>query len=217
MAWTNWKYLNFRSWSGYVTDDANSIAVVDLTLVASGSGLTTQSQVYPVNVTVDGDNFDYGYTATPGGTGETRDRSSADNPPKLAGTHFAANDGASQHKFRINVSAGTYDISLALGDDSSTFTGMYCRVLDDTTPRITLSGLNMSTIGRWYDATGVERTSRSDWLANQVTVSANISSGILIVELATPTNVGSNTGWNHLAVRKQTAAAGVALMGQIVT
>lgn len=205
MAWTNWKYFDFRSTLVFASDDAT----YGIGVVGGSPGIAGPS--YPVNVTVDGDNFDYGYS-TLGGNAESRNRD-AGNDPRLAGIQFTPNNssGTDQCKFKIAVPTGIYDIALALGDDDSggQQSNMYCRVMDDTTLRVSLTGLNMTGFGYWFDATGVERTSAADWVTNGsvATVSVVINSGFIVVELGDPTSNTGTTSWGHIGIRKQSSGA----------
>ncbi len=170
MAWANVKGFNFRSTAGFVTDGTNEIS--DL------------GGAYPRSVTIDGDTFNIGWSAD--NTANTRDRS-ATADRRMAGMGFIFNsDGAI--KWRIDLpSLGQYRVRAALGDHDSARTILY-RILDNTTALLTVGGAGVTTAADGFaDASGVARTSESDWISNNVALTATFASTICYLEIGDAT------------------------------
>lgn len=119
------------------------------------------------------------------------DRNNANNP-KLAGICYNSNDGV-QNEFRWNLTAGTYSIRVALGDDFSAQVPQYLQILDNATSRVIINDTDGTVTAHWTDATGVDRTSAADWVTNNAQVTGiSISSGQLRFKLGTPTSSGGD-------------------------
>lgn len=94
-----------------------------------------------------------------------RDRN-ATTDVRLKGIHFADNTGGAEKNYRIALpSPGDYKVRLAAGDSAS---GQACKVelFDNSSSLGVLANAVTSGAGFWIDATGVERTSESDWVNN---------------------------------------------------
>jgi hypothetical protein len=163
------KGFNFRDTLAFVTDGANQIFV-------------NGTDVYPV--TSGGVTFGWSSTAA------EVDRSSSVDP-RFAGVHYQSNTGT-RNSFRVDLSAGTYTIHLAIGDQGASHTDQYVEVLDNTTSRAIIDIVGGVTADNFLDATGVSRT-RANWPTQNVSISVNVSSGILIVKIGTLTDPGNSS------------------------
>lgn len=188
MAWTNRKGFNFRDTAGYVTDGTNEEDVS----VAKGGGTAS----YPYSETIDGDTFNVGWVS---GMGNFRDRN-ASNDRRLAGVNFATNgtDSDANRAFIIVVpSAGYYEISLALGDDSAD--DQYWKIFDDAT-LIETFGPVATGANQWCDANGTLHTSSANWAANNTTRLYYLTTSLKIRIGHGATGVATRLA--HLAIRK---------------
>lgn len=172
MAWTTLKGFLFRDTSGYVTNPANSIFV--------GDGGFGAAPAYLTNTTIDGDSVDYGYTA--GYVDTQRDRDDAIDA-RLAGLHQAPNTDTTGNVWRLNLpQAGTYEITLALGD-ANNGQRQYWRILDNTTVLETNDKTGtLQAGGNFYDTSGTNHTTPANWVANQVPKQYTFASQILFIE-----------------------------------
>lgn len=152
------KGYDFRASLGYVTDPANHVFI-------------NSSVAYP---TTDGHGFSSGWVA---GANDADRNSGLD--ARLAGICYAATSAT--RTFRITLpSTGIYEVRLAVGDIFAQSDQQY-HVFDDTTEFITVT---VATGGnQWADATGVVRTSDSNWSANNVAVTRTFVSTTLNVQL----------------------------------
>lgn len=131
--------LNFRASSGFVTDGTGETYVID-----SDTGSFTRGGI---SMALSG-------TAI---TGNGRDRNVL-NDRRIAGLIFQANGGAvTVLTVTLPDGPGTYNVWVALGDDSSQHTNQQLVIKDNTTTKLTVAG-NMSAAARWLDANSVERT-----------------------------------------------------------
>lgn len=151
--------IDFRSSSGFVTDPSGCDAE---------TGTTAN---YP-RTSAQGNTV--GWEQAPSGT---RNRS-ASVDARLAGIAFNSSS-STEIKYRLDVPNGTYTLTLALGDATTT-QRTTCHVYDGATVLATI-GPTATTGGQFIDASGVVRTSASDWVTNEVTISVTITTGILRV------------------------------------
>lgn len=179
MTWTTQKYINLRASQAYVTDGANQTSLNDDDV---GSG------VYPISVTLDSDTFDIGWvTDLP----QYRDRDDTADP-RLAGLHFATNDGTSVRTLRINVPAGNIGVRLAFGDPINDRTYTEWAIYDDTSLLDTNVYASTITGGQWVDADETLRADNAAWISSNAERIYAISSGILLIKIgsvATQTDV----------------------------
>lgn len=100
-----------------------------------------------------------------GTTNNSRDRSNSVDP-RLAGMVFVSS-GASAATFTVTLpSAGTYDITLALGDHDNQ-QEINFDILDNGVLLFNVAtNVVTSAVNHYIDATGVERTSDTDWVTN---------------------------------------------------
>ncbi len=167
------KGINFRATAGYVTDPATDTYSLGEAYPTTRGGVT------------------FGWATNK--TAQSRDRSAG--LVRLGGIVFHTN-GASTTTFRVDLpSAGTYRIRLAAGDTAAA-QAQRILIKDNTT---TLATLAASTpANQWMDATGVVRTSYSDWTSNNASVDLTFSTTTLILECGDAGGSGSNaTSLSH--------------------
>lgn len=175
-AWPFTASLNFRGTSGYVTDGSGQTPVLP-----GDSFPTTRNGIT------------FGFVIVSNST--TGDASAVVSPvdrnssvdPRFAGIVYAAPGGASNVAFAIQVpSAGDYDIRLAIGDSGFDQSGQqeYVELLNGedqvggttgSSLGIILNAVTGPTQNKYYDATGVLRTSESDWISNNIKVTKTVS------------------------------------------
>lgn len=168
MAWSNPKGFNFRATSGYVTDGANETYVL-------GS-----ATAYPTTRTVNGESVTFGWETAP--TGTAKDRSTAAQyAPELSGVNQEPGL-AGPPVFRVDLpTAGTYSINVGAGDASFANYANF-QVVDNATTLIT-GGPTSISAGTFMDATGVVRTSGTDWHANNAASSQTFASTICRLQM----------------------------------
>lgn len=155
-----------RQTSGYVTDNAPQTYLL--------SGVTTDD--YPVTR----NGITFGWTTNAETYGQGRDRN-AGADPRFAGTCWS-NDAANPISLQVDLPAtGSYDIRLAFGDNDGA-TAAYTTLYDNTTVITTLTGTTGGA-AHFIDATGVNRTSGSDWITNNVAVTYNFASTVFLIKL----------------------------------
>ncbi len=172
--------IDFRQSSGYVTDPANCYGEIS----------TTAN--YPTTPTA-GSSTGVGWE-TSGVV--TRDRDSADDP-RLAGVHAYPN--GSTGTYRIDLpAAGTYVITLAIGDAGTNWSGETVELFDGATSLGKI--VNAATINdqNFYDASGNE-WSAAAWPGSNVTISKVFATTILRLTL-TNTVAGNYTTLAHVFV-----------------
>lgn len=122
-----------------------------------------------------------------------RDRATSSGP-KLAGINFVSN-GSTAVDYRIDVSPGTYNVKLGLGDATNDQMEQRVVIKDGTTTRATVSAASIAT-NNFIDATSVSRVpglSGSTWDSTNQSVSVVISSGQLILSVGDPGGSGVTT------------------------
>ena len=122
-----------------------------------------------------------------------RDRATSSGP-KLAGINFVSN-GSTAVDYRIDVSPGTYNVRLGLGDATNDQMEQRVVIKDGTTTRATVSAASIAT-NNFIDAGGVSRVpglSGSTWDSTNLSVSVVISSGQLILSVGDPGGSGVTT------------------------
>lgn len=171
--------FDFRATSGYVTDPANCSPVL--------------GEAYPHT-------YSNGITAGWNGGPATEDDSSSVDA-RLAGVNNKYNQGV-QLTFRIDLDAAeSKDIRAAFGNATNSSGYQYVQLLDDTTVIATIDQPTGESAGQWYDATGVLRTSNSDWVNNNAVLTHVFTSTILNIIIGTPTNPDvCCSGINHVRV-----------------
>lgn len=174
--------FDFRRTSGYVTDVSPNVPIL-------GS-----SDAYSSGV-------GYGWSVA---TSLARDDRSTSVDARLAGMNYVANNlGLSANEFRVDTGPGTFRIRLALGDSIDLIGPHQAQFFDGagTTPILTVS-VGGTTVGQWYDATGVLRTSASDWVTNNAAATVTLTSSYLRMQIGAGSGASSTqyTGISHLAI-----------------
>ncbi len=146
---------------------------------------------------------DYGYVSSTGITAVDRSASPSNN--SLKGIHYL-NPGDSQDFRVVLPSTGmTLDFRFAFGDaDNAQTDPCYVRIYDYNggSPTLidTLSSTNDTSASQWIDATGVVRTSSSDWTSNNATWTVGpLTTADLLVRFG---NTGGSTYcvYSHMAI-----------------
>lgn len=178
--------INCRATSTFVTDGANDDYSLGSTTPRTGPG---------------GHQHSWGSDKT----GSARDRNSSIGDSRLAGVIQHAN-GGSPTTFTVSLpdGAGIYNIRLALGDASFSHTDMKFVLKDGGTTLLTVSG-NTSGAGRWFDATGVER-SDATWPGSNATAEVVFSGSTATIELGN-TAGSDNSCLAHVAFEFVSGAA----------
>ncbi len=177
------KGWNFRASSTFVTDGANETYVID-----SGNG---NAEEYPV--TRNGVTFGWGSNQI----GNVRDRLDT-NDRRLAGTQW----GNALAVFQVDlVGAADYIIDAAFGDPAGGATNIGAKFYDNTTVVATIANTSNSS-GEFVDASGVNRTSAANWVANHATIQKTFATTTFKLELQQATS-----GMVHLFLSQVAAAA----------
>lgn len=174
--------FNFRATKPYVTDNSPDLPIIDTDTYAASPG--------------------YGWTGTPYSGFFVNYSTGVD--PRFAGRYSASNSlGATYAEFRIDVT-GNINIRVALGDDEHDYSDGHIMKFFDGSSGTPFASINVATLaGQYADATGVVRTSKSDWLSNNAAVNRTISGGYLRFQLGD----GSSAGY-HALTHLDIAAAG---------
>ncbi len=148
--------FNFRSTSTFVTDGAGETYVL--------------GDVYPT--VRDGLTFGWASSLS------KIDRSTS--VARLAGGNFIA---SGTREFRVDLDfAGNYVIEAAFGDDGAQHTDF--DLIDNTTVFKSVTGTAGATAAKEYlDANGIIRTSRTDWVNNNTSISRTFGSTIFKVKI----------------------------------
>ena len=171
--------FDFRNTAGFVTDPPGDTYVLPSTAYPTeGSGVT------------------YGWVNTLSPQG--RDRISSQDP-RLAGINFVAN-GAPATFYVDLPSAGTYNVSLAMGDAGYEQCWVQCQIqfLDGSTVLGTLTK-GLTNENYFYDAQG-NNWSAAQWPANNLTQQFTLSGTRLIVVVGTSHSTGDFTPVAFLGV-----------------
>src|ERR1035438_4448049 len=170
--------FDFRATAGFVTDPANT------TYVLSTTG-------YPT--TVDGVTFGW---VIPGQV-QSRNRSTTVDP-RLAGVNYVSNGAPAS--FVVNLPApGTYNLSLAMGDEGYTQCWTLCQVqfLDGSTILGTVTGTPMAA--HFEDARGNNWTAAA-WPGSNVALPVTLTGTRLTVSVGTNHSTGDVTPIAYLGV-----------------
>lgn len=168
--------INFRATSGFVTDGTDETFCLEAD-----------------NYSVTRGGITFGWEA--GSNQSARNRNAALDR-RLAGTHFVNNSGTGQHDFRFDLdNAVEHDVVAAFGDVNSSSPN-YINLLDTTTSYKIIDEAGGHGSNEWWDANGVLRTSESDWVNNNVSISRVFTTTIARFRLGTPTD---ETGFSDVA------------------
>src|SRR5271166_4638146 len=182
--------FDFRNTSTYVTDPTGDTYVLSTTAYPTkGSGVT------------------YGWVNT--SQVNARDRN-AQLDPRLAGINYATN-GAPATFYVDLPSAGTYNLSLAMGDAG--YQGCYtqCQIqfLDGSTVLFTLSE-GLTQLGYFYDAKG-NNWSAAKWPANNVSQQVTLAGTRLTVVVGLSQGNGDITPLAFLGVAQVSSSGNFAI------
>ncbi len=166
--------FDFRGTQLYVTDPANTIAVL--------------GDFYPMATQVNGVEVTYGWnTSSPavltcgGSTIAGIDRN-ASLDPRLAGVNYIGPGACAV--FRLDLPApGDYQIQLAFGDANTAFTDFVGTFFDDASSLFSVTAGASLMAGEFIDATGVTRTTPTDWVNNQVTKTLTFATSTLYFKM----------------------------------
>lgn len=178
MSWN--KGFDFRATSGYVTDPTDNAYVLDTdTYPTTRNGVT------------------FGWTVAPTGA---RDRVAyTGDSAKVAGIVFGNANGT----FRVDLpGAGNYSLRLAMGDAGINQTATQVLIKDNVTTVLTIGPHDTNTDEFW-DASDVKRTSNTDWVTNNASVTKTFASPVLNLTLEAAT---SNSVIAHLFLSQLTSA-----------
>lgn len=174
-AFTVW--VNFRDTAGYVTDGTNQTYCLGEAYPTTRGGATF--------------GWESGFTST-----NRRNRTTSLDP-RLAGICFAFDPAAAV--FRLDLpAAGTYDVSLALGDASAGLS-IGGAVKDTSTVKITIPNAAFAT-NNFVDATNTSYTG-ANWPGSNTSVSVVFSTTIMryVMSATGDINVIASIGVNRTA------------------
>jgi uncharacterized membrane protein len=178
--------FDFRNTSSYLTDPSGDTYV----------GATT---AYPTR----SNGVTYGWVSTLVVNG--RDRSKSVDP-RLAGINFA-NNGKPATFYVDLPSAGTYNLSLAMGDAGYQQCWVQCQIqfLDGSTVLATVTGGSIS-LGYFYDAEG-NKWSAAQWPTSNVSQQVTLAGTRLTVVVGTNNATGDSTPIAFLGVAQVTGGS----------
>jgi len=176
--------FDFRHTASFVTDPPESTYVLATTAYPTTVGGVTFGWANPLLVSA-------------------RDRSTTVDP-RLAGINYVEN--GSPATFYVNLpSAGTYNLSLALGDAGYTQCWTQCQVQFLDGSRVVGTILEGQTLaGYFWDAVG-RNWSAAAWPANNMPLQVTMSGTRLTVVVGTTNNTGDITPIAYLGVAQTTA------------
>lgn len=179
------KGFNFRTTSGFVTDGANETYVLE-------------GDAYPTvrNGVTFGWNTATCITDT-GGGGRDRD---AGIDRRIAGMNFVGNQ-LNQCTFQVDLpAAGTYLISLGMGDAGGNAKSNYVVVKDNTTALITFAPLATLSTPTFGDAAGNTYTA-ANWTTSQTSVSKTFATTTFNLVLGSGlTPDGTDSSIDHIFI-----------------
>lgn len=177
--------FDFRITLAFVTDPLNC------TWVESQSPIDT----YPVTR----DGITFGWTVAP--DGGARDRSTGVDA-RLAGC-AQSNNNDTTNNFRVDLPAiGLWTVDLALGDQGAGV-GPFTVLLKDTASLLKTWQLASIIANHYWDASEVERTSDTDWVANHVTQNYTFATTILNLQIGK--NQSGSTNIAHMRLTQADA------------
>lgn len=187
------KGFNFRSTSGFTTDDTGQTYVL-----ATDTSPTTRN----------------GVTFQWTGTAPSAADRNAGTDPRLAGINFAVNASGKTTAFCVTLDPAfqTYSIHLALGDYNFAQTNMVAKLKDNGSVWQTIGPLTTSAGQRWFDATGTEYNATT-WPTNEQPITHTFSSTGGATDLClnigdNPASSGQNTTISHLRIVSVDGASG---------
>ena len=185
----------FRATDAYVTDGAGD-DWVDYDFYGSAT--------YPTTL---GNGLTVGWQSSTGGS-DGRNRSTSIDV-RLAGIHYNRTS-TEQILFRIDLpgGAGAYNIRAAFGDQAYGPGDAYFELRDDATAFVTIDDSGGNPAAQWYDATGVLRTSASDWATNNARTLRTFSSSIFRCAMGRGGAASGNCVISYLSVESSGGGGG---------
>lgn len=177
--------IDFRATAGYVTDPANATYSLCNSDASYAGG--------PVNR----GGATFGWTAVYADA--ERDRSSSVSDKRFAGVCQRPNTGT-QAVFRLDVTAGTYDVWVAMGDADNDQSYQHVEIYDNATLRGTMNDTDGTTTGNFDDSTGTQYSVANFYSSGVKFSSVSLSSGIFIMKVGTTSNVGGNSTPSHITL-----------------
>lgn len=145
---------------------------------------------YDQGYTIDSVSVSAGYSS--GVNVQGRDYCTGSSIPELLGYHRHNEYSTTQTTFRVDLPAtGSYDICAAFGYfyNGSTWP-LHITFRDDATTILQiLDADGPGASNEWYDATGTQHNSDTDWLANQSCITHTFTSTVLYVDIGNATTV----------------------------
>lgn len=185
--------IDFRGSLGFVTDPTNCFGIFGPN---SGSG------IYP-QTTTQGNTVGW---VTNVGVSSQADRSAAVDA-RLAGINYVLT--TINDDFRIDLpSTGSYTLSAAWGDQAFGQTGMTTQFKDNTTVLSTPVSAGAPGANQYYDAGGTLRTSDTDWVNNNASVTFSFATTTFLTNIACGIG-GTACVIAHLFVQAASGAAAV--------
>jgi len=179
--------FNFRQLEAYVTDGSPDVFFNKAVTVGFASGA---------------------YSSTPGygwsdntATGLDAVNSSSSVNARLAGYVYIPNSSTPANaEFRVDTGAGTFNLTLALGDAISTSGPNKVEFFDgaNSTAVLTVSVAAASS-GEFYDANGTLHTSAANWVSNQTSKSIALANSYLRVRIGGAASGGTSLAHFSLA------------------
>lgn len=137
----------------------------------------------------------------------TRDRSSGVDA-RLAGMAGTFNSSGSAANYRLDLpSAGDYVIRMAIGDQAGGHANTVVELFDNVTSLGKIVNVGSTATDEFYDATGVKRTSDTDWVTNNATLTKTFASTILRVQIGDTSGSSDFTCIAHLFVQAAPSGA----------
>jgi len=167
--------FNFRDTAGFVTDGTGE------TYVSGENDLyptTRASQTFGWNSFQD----------------LRRDRSNSVDR-RLAGVNQRAN--GTQAFWRLDITAGTYDVDIALGDENSSQGYQYLQLKDTSSVLLTIDKSSGSSNDQFYDATGTIY-SGANWPGSNTKVRVTFATTICYVYIGTSSPQSGSSTLAHI-------------------
>jgi len=176
--------VNFRQAEAFVAgaDPAPNIWSNFATVTGGGSAAYSGAQ-------------QFGWTDTSASGIGVANRNSG-NDHRLAGIVFAPSTATpANFEYRVDTGAGTFQLTLALGDAASTNGPHKIEVFDgaNTTAVFSITTGGTTATGQFYDASNTLRTSAAAWISGNATAPVTITSSYLRIR------IGGSSGQTTLA------------------
>jgi len=125
---------------------------------------------------------------------------------RLIGTHYIVNNTV-VYDFRIDIT-GTLTINSSNGDHGNAGGYTYSEFFDNTTSLVVVVDSATGQLSnQFWDASGVKRTSASDWVTNQTSISKSVST--FFKWRNGKISAGGSTYWNYIQVASSGGAGAI--------